>query len=555
MIVNKTRIAILSNVNLDLVSGSLIKQAQMFPSEGYNQWVQQSFRLSPRLLEFCPEVLALVLDGNDLVASANSFEDADAILAEAASHVERLLSSNNSMSILVSNMDFRPVRIGPRDENEFESALTARWDALLGAVLSRHSHAHLFDLRSLITAHGRMTFYSDKMWYLGSLPYSIKATNVIGDSLLASIVKLRAIRKKVLLLDLDNTIWGGALGEEGVSGINLGLSGTGAVYRDAQIRILEIANTGILLAAISKNDIADVVEAFDTHPDMVLGKRDFVALLANWEDKAANIKRLAEKLNLGLESFVFLDDNPVERENIRRSLPEVSVVDFPSDVSKLPTLIQDIYSEHFFASRLTAEDTQKRVQYAEDSNRIAARNSASSIDDYLSSLEIKVKIDEMSVGSIDRIAQLTQKTNQFNVLTARYAPESLMKYQAQHGNYILGAGVSDRYGDSGLVLVIMLSSDNTEAHIDNFIMSCRVMGRHIEDSVLSAVEGFLRTRGIMRLCGRFVPSQRNVPVADLFDRLSFQLVREDSEGKDYIRDLSQRAAGRKSLHSVSWIQN
>lgn len=547
------RVALLSNVNLDLVSQALSSKHLMYPNEGYGQWVQEAIAPSESLGSFHPEVIVLILDGFSLIEGIEDTVEAERELQTVAGYCQRLAESYPSAYVLVSSIDIAPRRILEADRVRPEHNLVCLWERSLDELMLQTPNLHLFDLRTLIEEVGRSAFYSDKMWYMASVPYSMKAVSVLAEAIDARIQRMRTARKKVLVLDLDNTLWGGVLAEDGLDGIQLSRSLLGATYRDAQLRIKELKRLGILLAIVSKNDEAEVRRVLLEHPQMVLRADDFVAIVANWEPKAENIARLADTLNLGLDSFVFLDDNPVEQEAVRRALPEVTVVDFPRDVSRLPELVRRLASDLFFTTRVTDEDYARTQQYQQEVRRREALNAAVSIDDYLISLQISVVLEEMRDQQIQRVAQLTQKTNQFNLVTARFTPEELFAYRSKPGNRVFVASVSDRFGDSGLVFVMMVSTDSDVASIDNLLMSCRVMGRHIEDAVVDAVEGLLRQAGVRRMVARYVPTTRNKPVAELMDRLDYQLIDVDRDGvKIYHRLLECDTKMRKVLFEAVW---
>lgn len=544
------RLALLSNVNLDLLHPVLAESFQLYSPAGFGQWVQECIAPSEGLTAFAPDVFALLLDGTALVEAA---PDPEAEIDAALRHVERLAQTQRAARVFVSTIDVRPVKVTPADALPAGDALAARWASGLTRLVSAFDNVHLFDLARLVAEHGRSQIYSDKMWYLGSVPFNLKATTIISEALLRRITSTTTPRKKVLVVDLDNTLWGGVLGEDGMEGIILGGSLHGAAYRDAQLRIRELAQTGILLAIVSKNDEDLVLEALREHPQMVLREGDFAAIKANWRPKHKNIIELAEDLNLGLDSFVFLDDNPVEREAVRIEVPEVSVVGFPKDVSRLPRVVAGLFEDYFFAERLTAEDAARTEQYRAEARRQVAKATAGSLEDYLATLDIAITLGHASEQQLARTAQLTGKTNQFNLRTARYSVEELTAYRAQPGNHIFVASVSDRYGDNGLVFVLMVSTQPGVATIDNLLMSCRVMGRHIEDAIVAAVEERLSAEGVSHIRGVFIPTARNTPVRDLLDRLGYQRVGEGETLVEYERAIGSAAPGRLQLHTVAWV--
>lgn len=545
------RIAILSNVNLEILNQDLLKKYHVFKQDGYGQWIQYAID-DEKISSFNPDIIFLILDGFALLEGVTDNSDIELELHNIFAYIERLALSHASIPVYVSNIDIPPRRIIEGDSLRPEHITMNMWENKLREHILNNKNLHIFHLRTMIENVGRNNFYSDKMWYMGSIPYSMKGISCIKENIENIINNQSNIRKKVLLLDLDNTLWGGVIGEDGIEGIQLSRSLIGAAYRDSQLRIKELAESGILLAIVSKNNEEDVLNVLREHPQMVLKEDDFVAIYANWDNKANNIINLANKLNLGLDSFVFLDDNPVEREAVRLALPEVTVVEFPKDISNLPSTIEKIARDYFYAARLTKEDIMKTEQYQQEAKRRSALESAATIEDYLVSLQIEVVLGEMQESQIERVAQLTQKTNQFNILTRRYTTEQLIEYKSNENNHIYVANVSDKYGDSGLVFVLMISKSEDIAQIDNLLMSCRVMGRYIEDSIIDSVERKLMQDGVKEIRAKYIPTAKNKPVENLLERLGYKVTKNDNNIKSYRRRLTEDCPQRKVIFEAIW---
>jgi FkbH-like protein len=545
------RIAILSNVNLEILNQDLLKKYHVFKQDGYGQWIQYAID-DKKISSFNPDIIFLILDGFALLEGVTDNSDIELELHNIFAYIERLALSHASIPVYVSNIDIPPRRIIEGDSLRPEHITMNMWENKLREHILNNKNLHIFHLRTMIENVGRNNFYSDKMWYMGSIPYSMKGISCIKENIENIINNQSNIRKKVLLLDLDNTLWGGVIGEDGIEGIQLSRSLIGAAYRDSQLRIKELAESGILLAIVSKNNEEDVLNVLREHPQMVLKEDDFVAIYANWDNKANNIINLANKLNLGLDSFVFLDDNPVEREAVRLALPEVTVVEFPKDISNLPSTIEKIARDYFYAARLTKEDIMKTEQYQQEAKRRSALESAATIEDYLVSLQIEVVLGEMQESQIERVAQLTQKTNQFNILTRRYTTEQLIEYKSNENNHIYVANVSDKYGDSGLVFVLMISKSEDIAQIDNLLMSCRVMGRYIEDSIIDSVERKLMQDGVKEIRAKYIPTAKNKPVENLLERLGYKVTKNDNNIKSYRRRLTEDCPQRKVIFEAIW---
>jgi FkbH-like protein len=375
------------------------------------------------------------------------------------------------------------------------------------------------------------------MWYFGALPFSRQGEALLAREILRVERAVRGGRRKCLVLDLDNTLWGGAISEEGLQGIELSSRGMGSRYRDAQRVAKELAEQGVLLAVSSKNDREDALRPFKEHPHMLLKEEDFVSFKANWDPKPANIEAIARELNIGLDSMVFIDDNPVEREAVKAALPEVAVPDFPSDTSRLAAFMAEVARTYFTVLRVEDEDRGKTEMYRVESRREAERSAHLSLTDYLVSLEMELDFHRLRRDEIARAAQLTQKTNQFNLTTRRYT-EAEMAALLQDGLVrVWMAALRDRFGDYGRIgLAVARLVPPRSASIETFLMSCRVMGRGVDDAILSGVEQALAAEGVTEIFGLYRATTKNAPVRDFWERKGYVKVQEKltSEGSVWV---------------------
>lgn len=336
-------------------------------------------------------------------------------------------------------------------------------------------------------------------------------------------------RKKCLVLDLDNTLWSGILGEDGIDGIQCSGDYPGKAFHWWQEALLGLSKTGVILTICSKNNLTDVEELWEKNPNLVLRKEHFAAWRINWQDKATNIQELAEELNIGLDSMVFIDDNPVERELIRQMLPMVAVIDFPTQPYDLPILYKTLIDNYFKVYSLTEEDKQKTAQYKANAQRKQAEKTFSNFDDYIRSLEMQIRVEQVNEFSIMRAAQMTQKTNQFNLTTRRYTVDDLGQMLAA-GARIYTLRVSDKFGDygiSGLCIVL-------QGTIDTFLMSCRVLGKEVEKQFLQQVLDDCEREGINRLTATYLPTAKNGQVAQFYENNGFILTEDNNGIKTYI---------------------
>ena len=526
------KICLLSNVNCDLVVSSLKKNNEVFDVDGYGQWVSYALSPNQELVEFNPKFIILLLDGNELFVNCLDEEGVKAETSRTIGYISTLAKTYSNSTIIVSSLDFNDKRIASNKEERLDEFASYYWKKTLSNIIADSSSIVEFDLKRIIDYHGRKAIYADNMLYMGSIPFSIKGTTIIAESIQKLLNNLSSPRKKVLALDLDNTLWGGVIGEDGPNNIVLSESNLGRAYRDAQKRIKEIGQTGVLLAVVSKNNPEDADLAFNNNHFMVLQKSDFISIKCNWETKSKNLIDLANELNVGMDSIVFLDDNVVEREEVRQNASAVNVVDFPKDVANLPNCISQIYEDYFWINSMTKEDIAKKKQYEENISRNAELNSAASLEDYLLGLNIDIVINEIEDSQKERVVQLINKTNQFNTNTLRLDAQQLNDYLSNNGRVFV-ANVSDKYGDSGLVVIMLVSIDKNTATIDNFLMSCRVMSRQIENAFVYAILDKLKNENINIVRSSYLKSPKNKPVESLYEKLGFKLVDGDENNKSY----------------------
>jgi FkbH-like protein len=347
-------------------------------------------------------------------------------------------------------------------------------------------------------------------------------------------------------------LWGGVIGEDGINGIQLSETGGGARYRDFQLRIRELGKMGIILGIVSKNNEADALEVLERHEHMVLRKGDFAAMKINWSAKAQNIAELAQDLDIGMDSIVVIDDNPVEREAIRAALREVTVPEFPADTCELTSFFERVYKECFFTLESTEEDRKRTETYLANAKRAAERTAAPSIEEFLTGLRTRIFLTRARDEDFGRVAQLTQKTNQFNLTTRRYTEQELRALQTTPGAAVFIASVADKYGDNGKVLVsIVRRVAPGTAELDTFLMSCRVLGRFIEDQILDHLVKELRSDGFSRLRIRFIPTGKNAPARTFIERLQGgRLVSDaDSGAQTWEFDISKASPVTKAAYA------
>lgn len=382
------------------------------------------------------------------------------------------------------------------------------------------SGAFFLDLEQISGMMGRERFYDWRQFFWTKQPFSEAGLVRLSEHLVSAARALISGPKKVLVLDLDNTLWGGVVGETGPLGVELGEGPDGEAFRAFQQHCKELSARGVVLAVCSKNNPPDARGPFEQNPNMVLAIDDIAHFEASWDPKSVGLRRIAEGLQLGLDSFVFFDDNPAEREHIRQALPDVAVVEVPSDPADyIPALEAGFWFE---AVNLTGEDLQRRDQYRAERLRRESEVTFDSLDEYLSSLQMVAEIARIDETNIERVVQLIGKTNQFNLTTRRHSLQTVQGMLRQDGSIGLAVRLEDRFGDHGLVAVVIAipSEDPGWMEIDTWLMSCRVIGRTFEEFVFNALAEQARLTH-RKLLGIYAPTAKNGLVKELYPRLGF----------------------------------
>jgi FkbH-like protein len=534
------RIALLSNINIDTFKFRLKIDYNLFFPAGYNTWRQEMLNASSDFYTFQPQFCFLIIDGKELFSPALSN-----VVDEIFICIEYALRALPRCRFFISDLDICNQRICD-SKRIFEDYLNeAMWLNRLHSLLEQFSNVYIFPLKDIVIYNGRNLLYSSKMWYLSSSRFSTLGERLLTDKIRELVRPVYIPSKKCLVLDLDNTLWGGVIGEDGLEGIQLDIHGIGARFYEFQKIIKEIHTRGILLAIISKNNVDDVETVF-SHPHMVLRKIDFTEIMVNWNSKADNIAMIAKNLNIGLDSFVFIDDNPVEQEEMRQRHPDVIVADFPEDTSQLPLLAVNIYNQYFYSWDSSWEDTKKTQMYKENIERDKAMISFSSLEEFLIDMNIKLSIKKVCPKDILRALQMLQKTNQFNLTTKRYSEADLFEMLSDDNRMILMGHVQDKYGDNGnsiLIIVKMISIH--EAEIDSFLMSCRIMNRSVEFGFLYEVEKILEEMGVDIIYAKYIKTAKNGPACCFYEEAGYKIISNSETGKEYefiLKDTSKRTA-------------
>jgi len=416
------------------------------------------------------------------------------------------------------------------------SSQVAELNRFVGDFVRQHAPRFcLTDWNRYLSSLGAEAAFDQRCRYLFKAPFKKAFLELYAQDIARIVRALRGAAKKCLVLDCDNTLWGGIVGEDGLEGIKLDRNEyPGRAFYDFQTSLLHLVERGVLIVLCSKNNEADVFEVLDSHPWCRLKRAHLSGWRINWQDKAKNIIELSEELNLGLDSFVVVDDNPAECDLIRTLLPGVTVLSVPERLHELPPLL--LKQGLFDTLTLTGEDKERARLYQSESQRKSERTAYISVDDYLASLETVAIIHRALPGEIARVAQLTQKTNQFNLTTRRYSEADVRSFAERADAAVFSLAVKDRFGDLGLVGVMILEREGRKGKVDTLLMSCRVLGRGLEQAMVAhCLEAMTALWPVDVWRGEYIPTKKNMQVADFWPKNGF-LQTDDKERTIYLRD-------------------
>jgi FkbH-like protein len=393
------------------------------------------------------------------------------------------------------------------------------------------------DVDYLASYVGRKHWLDEKLWALAKSPCALEHLPLLAQNVVDIVLASRGVGVKCVVLDLDNTLWGGIIGDDGVEGIRVGHLGEGEAYVAFQQYMLELSKRGILLAVSSKNTREAALSPFQRHPEMVLREKDFVMFLANWDNKADNITLIKETLNIGYDAMVFIDDNPFERNLVRQMLPQVIVPEMPEDPADYVKTLSEL---NLFETNAVSEVDKNRTDlYRQAADREMSKTKFSDIDDYLRSLEMKITLSRFDRDSLPRIAQLIQRSNQFNLATRRYNAaqcESFMNDEA--GALPIYLSLGDKFGDYGIISVIVARIVAPQLIVDEYLMSCRVLQRGVEQYAMNWLVQHAKSRALTEITGTYRPSPKNAMVKDFFAQFGFKKIDEDEEGASWSLDVA-----------------
>ena len=541
----KIKIALLSSSTIKGIREVLIVEClrngilpEVYLGE-YNNYAQEILDEDSSLYNFNPDLVIVFIDTKSLlgnsfflpyeISSEERQKNMEGKLVELKSLIQ-ILSERTSAKILLHNFEvptYSPLGI-LENKQKFGFRESIEWfNKKLADGFIENEKVFIFDYESFCEKIGKDNLFDLKMYYLADIKIDLQYLPDLVGEYMAHIKPLLFLTRKCLVLDLDNTLWGGIVGEDGFENIKLGPTPEGRPFTEFQYYILGLFNSGVILAINSNNNPEDATKVFREHPYMALKEKHFASLQINWNDKVSNMKEIAKQLNIGLDSMVFIDDNQANREIVKQALPEVLVVDLPNDPALYVKTLIGI--NDFNTLEITEEDKKRGEIYSVQRQREEFKKKTIDITEYLKNLETVVKIEKINDFIIPRVAQLTQKTNQFNATTRRYFTDDINNFLKSGRYSIIAANVKDKFGENGITGLAIIEKFPDSWRIDTFLLSCRVIGRAIEKVILAYISEKAKEEGAKRLAGEFIPTVKNTPVKDFYRDNGFKLT-EEKEG-------------------------
>ena len=495
----------------------------------YNQIDRQIFDPSSELYEFAPDYV-LILRGTEKLAKqfykldkteqSNFYESQVSYLDS----LYQALNSRLNCKIIIN--DFIELNDGVFGNfaAKIKTSLLYQLKKLNIALIEYaqdRKNIFILNLSGLVTKFGYFNSFDSKMYFNADMIYSIEFLPLLAKNISDIIQAAQGIFKKCIILDLDNTTWGGIIGDDGMEGIQIGDLGMGKIFSELQLWVKQLKKRGIIVAVCSKNTESIAKEPFISHKDMVLRLEDISVFIANWENKADNIRHIQSILNIGMDSIVFVDDNPFERELVKKEISAITVPDLPEDPAEYLIYLKSL--NLFETISFTEEDELRTLQYQEEAKRNVLLKSFANEEEFLANLEMTSEVGEFDGFTIPRVAQLSQRSNQFNLRTIRYTEEDLKEIIKNADFRTLSFTLKDKFGENGLIAFVVLKKiDESTIFIENWAMSCRVLKRGMESFTLNCIVEDAIKNGYTKLAGEYIPTKKNMMVEDHYEKLGFK---------------------------------
>lgn len=515
---------------------------------GFNTYAQEILDPTSGLYRSRPDAVLLAVLTRDMgpeLADAKASPQAVASISARFEDLVTAFRANSNAPLVIQGLE-EPLIEGVRGGVTEKSAV-GLVNARLGALVRSHPAIHLLDYQALVARHDVTTWNDERSWATSRVPLANQSLIHVARAWLRFVHAIAGRLCKVLITDLDNTLWGGVIGEDGPYGISCAAQGPGESFHAVQMVMLELRERGVLLAACSQNDPEEAMAAFELNPGMALRPHHFSAMRINWQEKAANIRSIAQQLDIGMDAVAFVDDDPVQLERVRAELPDVHVIELPDAPDRYADAIRE--DPVFTRLALSREDHERPRYYAEQQARLQVQQRVPSLEDFYRSLQQEVAIAPLLAGNAERAAQLTQKTNQFNLTTKRYTTPQVLDLATRPGWRVFTLTVSDRFGDSGLTGLAITHEHDGTCEIDTFLLSCRIIGRTVETALLAFLVERARGLGLALVRGWFVPTSRNSIVKDFYRRHGFESGDSRDDATEWVID---PAAAR--LACPTWIR-
>jgi FkbH-like protein len=525
----------------------------------YGQYLQELSDSDSELHAFRPTAILLALDAYHLTAgvtAAMDAQDADSALSEMQTRIgDAWRLAREAFRCPIIQQAILPVHLPLLGSNEHRlpgsrARVVTRLNAAIRAMAEQEG-VDILAVDDRAASDGIGKWHDPALWHRSKQEVSPTAGPLYGDLVGRWLAAKQGRSFKCLVMDLDNTVWGGVIGDDGLEGIALGQgSPLGEAYTAFQEYARELSRRGVILAVCSKNDESNALEPFEKHPDMVLKRGDIASFVANWQNKADNLRAIAQELNIGLDALCFIDDNPFERNLVRQELPMVAVPEVSDDPTGYPVALAE--GGYFEGLAVTEEDRERTSQYQGNKAREALKAAVTDLPSYLRGLEMQLIWKRFDKIGLQRIVQLINKSNQFNLTTRRYTDEDVVAMMADPHAFGLQLRLTDRFGDNGIIAVIIgRLRENKDLYIDTWLMSCRVLGRQVEPTTLNLIAKQAAGLGARRLIGEYIPTKKNGMVKDHYARLGFAVMEADpAGGSRNILDLADFAPAETFIHVV-----
>lgn len=500
---------------------------------GYNQIHQEFVAKNSGLNKFKPEVTFLITS-NKFALGGEEFKNFQDKKERINYADERIISFIEAINLFLKNTpgvliisNLKQNSYSPLGINEDKVEFSAKdWPNYFNEKIKlefiKNSRVRIYDFNSFFLRFGEDNIINEKLRYLGDIYISPDYISRLAEDLMGYIKPMASKNRKCIVLDLDNTLWGGVVGEDGFNNIQLDNNPPGNSFLEFQKHLLALHQRGMILAVNSHNNPEDAIQVIREHPNMILREEHFACLKVNWSNKVDNLIEIAKEINIGLDSLVFIDDDPVNRELVKKHLPEVLVIDLPKDSSLYVKTLKQL--NDFHTLQLTEEDFQKGEMYSQQKQRNDSKEKIKNLDDFLKSLDTEVTIAKATDFTVPRISQLTMKTNQFNFTTKRYAEADIKKLSQDPDFRIFSVSVKDKFGDNGLTGVLILNMKENKLFIDTFLLSCRIIGRNIENSVLYFIKEFAKENNFSGVIGEYLPTKKNSICSEFYVKNGFEVV-------------------------------